>query len=55
MSTVLEQSIPPILPVTDLTFSLADSVAMVKHQINDLLILPLQGKQVRAGKWPHPL
>ena len=55
MSTLLEQSIPPLLSITDFTFSLADSVAMVKRQISDVLVLPLLAKQVHAGKQPHPL
>ena len=50
MSSILEQPIPPLLSICDLTFSLADSVTMVKRQMNDLLTLPVVGKQVRAGK-----
>ena len=45
MSTVLKQSIPPLLSIADPTFSLADSVAMVKRQMNDVIILPILGKQ----------
>ena len=50
MSTVTEQSIPPLLSIADPIFSLAHSVAVVKQKMNDVIILPILDKQVEAGK-----
>lgn len=51
MSDVMEQcNLPALLSISNLRFSLDSSVAMVKRQVNDLLLLPVVQKQLRAGK-----
>jgi len=52
MSQVLEVPVAMALPATDCMFSLANSVAMAKRRINDILVLPLPAKQAQPGKPP---